>query len=252
MNGAQIDPLQQFFIHFFLFEGIMRPLKLNRIKGEKTLYLIEMVSPDGQTRDEWLEKEAIQFLQPDFFDKTVGQNIRKNLKRERDANTDASENAAMPMPQKKSKRNDKTSNRTCPHCGQQFNRADHCKAHINKQHLGGKENIICPKCSSVFGYKSNFTQHMVKKHQWTADRAKKEYAKINSMKEQARDGDERETHVRTRSTRNGGHSSRIDEIMDNGTSGEPMPLVGEDDKLNSNDDIDNDEGIVQCSISKTF
>lgn len=47
----------------------MSKLQLLKIKKEKHLYLVEVRNEAGEIRDQWLEKDYIKFIDPDFLDR---------------------------------------------------------------------------------------------------------------------------------------------------------------------------------------
>lgn len=143
----------------------MQPFKLSKIKNQKKVYLVELKNAQGEVHDKWLDEKTILFMDSSFFDR---------VEAEPSLISEPVENFEKPEEDQNSK-NQVANSMECDICRVEFTRKDHLKDHIQKQHLNKKEKLRCPICSSIFGYKSNWTQHMGRKHKWTPQKAKKHF-----------------------------------------------------------------------------
>lgn len=159
-------------IYFFsIEENMAATLKLIKIIDEKTTYLVEIMNAEGEIKNEWMDNDAIKFLNPAFLDRLAAGSSKEP------------KNDAVVVDH---------NSLQCKECDALFKRRDHLKDHIRSLHAAEKVEYKCPLCpKSKFGYRSNFTQHMVRKHKWTSEHAKNEMEKAKQIVEKPTTHDEK-------------------------------------------------------------
>lgn len=191
----------------------MTKIKLMNIKAEKRLYLVEVRSESGQTKECWFHRDEIDFIDPDFFNRNHwGPRINDPTPVAPVVSIAPTPNAipSNDTPLITPPRNISPSKTPppppiippqnapllsnvlfCDHCGKGFKRRDHLKDHILKQHCGEKASLECPECLNVFGYKSNLSVHLRRTHNMKRDRALELSTKV--QREQGRKKSAKET-----------------------------------------------------------
>lgn len=180
----------------------MMKIQLLNVKAEKRLYLVEVKNERGEIKDCWLSKDDIDFFHPGFIDRFQSDPSANDLtpvspvviappsnesppngsplsipspivSRSTNAMIIPPLRANVPQPIVSAKSSQTNQLMYCEHCGMGFKRRDHIKDHILKQHCGEKLQLQCPKCSRVYGYKSNLSQHLRRTHKLKSDKALK-------------------------------------------------------------------------------
>lgn len=130
---------------------------------KKKTYLVEVKNERGDTKNEWMDEEAIKFIDPEFLDRvTAGSS--GNAKGNNTTQSESTIKSKLPHSLSIAKLTVAAHNDLkCKECGRQFKRRDHLKDYIRTQHLIDKDQYKSPICSSTFGYRSNSTQHMLRK-----------------------------------------------------------------------------------------
>lgn len=157
----------------------MSQLQLLEVKGEKHLYLVKVKNQAGEIRDQWLEKDDINFIDPNFLNLEVAgcshrdpiplvsspvSSPRSALLSINPQSSSVARNVVQPIVLRRS--TNRHQSLICEYCNRPFTRPDHLKTHITKLHLGGKVKLRCPfGCVKLFGYKTNLTQHLRKTHE---------------------------------------------------------------------------------------
>lgn len=110
----------------------MAALKLIKIHDRKTTYPIKVMNSNGDTKNEWMDRDAITFIDPQFLDRLEAGSSAPSIQ-----NT----HKESPVVVHEKKLN-------CEECGRAFKRLDHLKEHIRKLHSMDREEYRCPLCTS--------------------------------------------------------------------------------------------------------
>lgn len=193
----------------------MSNLQLLRIKAEKRMYLVEIRNAEGEVKEEWLERDVIDFISPGF------------IEREQPGCSNAASHSPIPpppvaqssvsyspipqspVPQSSVSHSlvshslvssspvQETSSVVppsadsyliCDHCRAAFKRRDHLKNHLYMQHFGGKLSVGCPNCRKTFGYKQNLTKHLRKGHNFSREKALSISTKVVNLAKKGKKG----------------------------------------------------------------
>lgn len=153
----------------------MAKIQVVKIKQEKRIYLTELKNEKGEVRDEWLDRDGVSFIDPMFFDRADAGSIRQNKTPDKtnEINMVVRSEVEKSPKVKTSKLIELAVDLNCTECGKKFTRRDHLKVHVRTQHSTRTEMYCCSLCSSEFGYRANWKQHMGRKHGWTLAKASK-------------------------------------------------------------------------------
>lgn len=145
-------------------------IQLIAIDAAKTSYLVEIMNSMGQTTVEWMDEPMIEFIDPAFLNRW-----RESVATEKaaQANIDeATQDSIDEATEVEGNKNYSERLTKCDHCDAVIKRGDHMKDHIRIHHSATKDEYSCPLCTSKSGYRSNWTQHMIKKHNWSSKKAR--------------------------------------------------------------------------------